>query len=55
MIGHAMHDVAEKLMAIADDIRADIKQARSDGDNDRRHYLRGELQGILSAYDLVTK
>ena len=51
--GYTMNDVAETLTAIADAIRADIKQAGSDGDNDRRHHLRGELQGILLAHNIV--
>lgn len=46
-------EIADKLVGIAADIRVDIKQARADGDNERRNYLRGELQGILQALDLV--
>jgi hypothetical protein len=50
-----MHKVAEQLKGIADDIRADLKQAREDDDNDRRCFLAGELQGVLQAYDIVDR
>lgn len=47
--------LADKLLAVMEDVRADIQQARADGDADRRSYHRGELYGLKQAHDLVTR
>lgn len=44
---------SDAFVDIADAVREDIKQARADGDYERRDYLRGELQGLLQAHDVL--
>ena len=46
--------VFEQLRGIANDVRAEITDNRKGGgDVEQRAYLNGELQGILSAHDVV--
>jgi hypothetical protein len=54
VLGARLNENLTGLSGIADAIREDIKRARAEGDDERRQYLRGELQGILQAFDLVS-
>lgn len=48
--------LCEQLSGLADAVRDDIKEARkrADAGNEEKSYLRGELQGILAAFDIVS-
>lgn len=48
--------LCDQLSGLADAVRDDIKEARkkADAGNEEKSYLRGELQGVLAAFDLVS-